>query len=568
MYVKITKSGPRRYVQLVESFRDENGRSKQRTIASLGRLENLDSNVDSVIAGLLRAAGREAAPSLSDTTNAEPSVSFDSARAIGDVWVLTQLWQELGFDSLRKVFRNNRHQIDIEALLRIMVFNRLCDPESKLGMLRWLETVSLPGLRLKSVEHQHLLRAMDALIDHQSDVDTLISGLLRPLVDQELSVVFYDMTTIRAAGLSQQAGDIRKFGMAKEGLVKRQVMLGVVQTADGLPIFHEVFAGNTAEVKTLKPTLEKVLARFPIKRVIVVADRGLLSTDNLDELKAMRLPGGTPMEFILAVPGRRYSDFIDILSPFHHAQCADASAEVIGEATWQDLRLVIAHDPDAAADKSQKRDQKIEALEQQAAQWSGKLDEQDTGKKSRGRRLSDGGVRARFYHAVSDAHLAKIIRVDLKSELFSYHIDEKALQHARLMDGKLLLVTNTPDLTPAEIVNRYKALADIERGFRVLKSEIEIGPVYHRLPDRIKAHASICFIALILYRVMRQRLRAAQTGLSPERALYQLRRVQHHSIKVNNKPMTGISTLSTEQEGVLASLKVSKPDEKGQLSLL
>ena len=568
MYVKITKSGPRRYVQLVESFRDENGRSKQRTIASLGRLENLDSNVDSVIAGLLRAASREAGPSSSEAAGADLSVSFDSARAIGDVWALTQLWQELGFDSLRKVFRHSSHQIDIEALLRIMVFNRLCDPESKLGMLRWLETVSLPGLGLKSVEHQHLLRAMDALIDQQSAVDTLVSGLLRPLVDQQLSVVFYDMTTIRAAGLSQQTGDIRKFGMAKEGLVKRQVMLGVVQTADGLPIFHEVFAGNTAEVKTLKPTLEKVLARFPIKRVIVVADRGLLSTHNLDELKGMRLPSGAPLEFILAVPGRRYSDFIDILSPFHHAQCTDASAEVIGEATWQDLRLVIAHDPDAAADKSQKRDQKIETLEQQAAQWSGKLDEQDTGKKSRGRCLSDGGVRARFYHAVSDAHLAKIIRVDLKSELFSYHIDEKALQHARLMDGKLLLVTNTPDLAPAEVVSRYKALADIERGFRVLKSEIEIGPVYHRLPDRIKAHASICFIALILYRVMRQRLRAAETGLSPERALYQLRRVQHHCIKVNNKPITGISTISTEQKGVLASLKVSKPSEKGQLSLL
>lgn len=568
MYVKITQSGPRRYVQLVESYRDENGRSRQRTIASLGRLENLDSHVDSVITGLLRAAGREASPAAAKGKSADPQVSFDSARALGDVWALTQLWQELGFDSLRQVFRHSRHQIDVEALLRIMVFNRLCDPESKLGMLRWLETVSLPGMRLASVEHHHLLRAMDALIDQQSEVDTLVSGLLRPLVDQELSVVFYDMTTIRAAGLSQQAGDVRQFGMAKEGLVKRQVMLGVVQTADGLPIFHEVFAGNTAEVKTLKPTLEKVLARFPIKRVIVVADRGLLSTDNLDELKAMRLPNGAPLEFILAVPGRRYPDFIEILAPFHQARCVDAQAEVIGEAAWQDLRLVIAHDPEAAAEKTQRRDQKIADLEQQAAAWCGKLEAQDAGQKSRGRRLSDGGARARFYHAVSDAHLAKIVRVDLKSELFSYHIDEKALQHARLMDGKLLLVTNTSDLTPKEVVDRYKSLADIERGFRVLKSEIEIGPVYHRLPDRIKAHASICFMALILYRVMRQRLRASQTGLSPERALYQLRRVQHHRIELNNKPMTGISSMNHEHKAILASLKVKKPSDKGQLPLL
>ena len=94
-----------------------------------------------------------------------------------------------------------------------------------------------------------------------------------------------------------------------------------------------------------------------------------------------------------------------------------------------------------------------------------------------------------------------------------------------MMYGKLLLVTNVTDLTTDDVVKRYKSLADIERGFRVLKSEIEIGPIYHRLPDRIRAHASICFMALILYRVMRTRLRAGETALSPERALANLRRI-------------------------------------------
>ena len=82
-----------------------------------------------------------------------------------------------------------------------------------------------------------------------------------------------------------------------------------------------------------------------------------------------------------------------------------------------------------------------------------------------------------------------------------------------MMDGKLLLVTNTADLTPDEVVTRYKSLADIERGFRVLKSEIEIGPIYHRLPNRIRAHAAICFMALILYRVMRSRLHTGSVAL-------------------------------------------------------
>jgi len=86
------------------------------------------------------------------------------------------------------------------------------------------------------------------------------------------------------------------------------------------------------------------------------------------------------------------------------------------------------------------------------------------------------------------------VKVDLKRELFSYTVDEPALAQAELMDGKLLLVTNVADLTPVEVVQRYKALADIERGFRVLKSEIEMAPVYHRLPERIRAHAMLCFM--------------------------------------------------------------------------
>ena len=132
-----------------------------------------------------------------------------------------------------------------------------------------------------------------------------------------------------------------------------------------------------------------------------------------------------------------------------------------------------------------------------------------------------------------------------------------ALALAELMDGKLLLVTNTPDLSPQGVVDRYKSLADIERGFRVLKSEIEIGPVFHRLPSRIKAHAAICFIALILYRVMRQRLRSADAQLSPERALAELQKLQHHQIRINQaeRPVTGISRLSETQDRVFAALR-------------
>ena len=565
MFLKITRSGPRQYLQLVEAFRDDAGKAKHRTLVTLGRLDQLTESLDSVISGLLKVTGRP------DFLNApSPDVEFESARALGNVWALNELWDSLGFGELRRVFKKTRHSIDIEALIRVMVFNRLCDPESKLGVLRWLDTVAMPGVEMESITHQHLLRSMDALVDHQTEVDAVVANLLRPLIDQELSVVFYDMTTIRTEGTSDQEGDVRRFGMAKEGLIARQVMLGVVQTGDGLPIYHEVFAGNTAESPTLLPTLKTVLERFPsIRRVVLVADRGLLSLDNLEALSEIRLQSGEPLEFVLAVPGRRYSEFAELLDAFQ-AQCVDAEQEIVAELPWRGLRLVVAHDPDVAKDAQALRRERIEALEAQASAWVGKLDAQDAGVKARGKKLSDSGAKARLYHAVKEAHLANIIRVDLKNELFAYEIDPDALALAELMDGKLLLVTNTPDLSPQGVVDRYKSLADIERGFRVLKSEIEIGPVFHRLPGRIKAHAAICFIALILYRVMRQRLRSADAQLSPERALAELQKLQHHQIRINQaeRPVTGISRLSETQDRVFAALKLKKPTQPQQLSLL
>jgi hypothetical protein len=313
------------------------------------------------------------------------SAGFESARDFSDVWALTELWNSLGFDGLRRVLRRTRHAINVEALIRVMVLNRLCDPESKLGVLRWVQTVTLPGSMAEFIEHQHLLRAMDAMVEHRDEVDAVLVGLLRPLVDQDLAVVFYDMTTIRAAGLSEQDGDVRRFGMSKEGVVARQVMLGVVQTAEGLPLHHEVFDGNTAEVQTLKPTRQKIVARYPLKRVIAVADRGLLSVDSLEELKTITLPGGGRLEFILAVPGRRYGEFVELLGPLQRSSFAQAEQEVLAESRWNDLRLIVAHDPMVAAHATSQRDTLISSLEQQAAQWVGKLDAQDAGKPERGR---------------------------------------------------------------------------------------------------------------------------------------------------------------------------------------
>ena len=154
MFIKVTQSGSRRYAQLVESFRNEAGKPRQRTVCTLGRLED-GGEVDTLIAALQRARGVAAAPSPLD------GLRFTESRNAGDVWALSELWRSLGFDSLASAWRRSKTEVDVLGCLRLMVFNRLCDPGSKLGVLRWLETVALPvGVAKSLPEHQHLLRAM------------------------------------------------------------------------------------------------------------------------------------------------------------------------------------------------------------------------------------------------------------------------------------------------------------------------------------------------------------------------------------------------------------------------
>jgi len=554
MFVKITSSDGRQYVKLVEAFRDEAGVSRQRVIATLGRLEAVRTgDSDALINGLLRATGRA---SLDEGTG---KVEFAPSLAVGDTWMLTALWRDLGFeDSFRRVLRNRR-QFDAERLLRVMVFNRLCDPESKLGISRWLEGTLVPQVSADTVTHQRLLRTMDTLDDCADALQSSLAGLLRPLIDEELSIVFYDLTTISVEGTTTLEDDLRRHGMSKDGLIRRQVMLGVVQTADGLPIHHEVYEGNAAETRTLVPTIERVRQHFPIKRVVLVADRGLLSLDNLEEISKIKV-GDRPLEFILAVPARRYGDFDTLLDAFHTETCQSATHEVMSEFSWQGRRLIVAHRPELAAELTGRRRARIAELEHEALRLTDKLEQQDAGKRSRGRKLSDSGAKARFYQAVCEAHLASILRVDLSSDLFAYDIDEKMRARAERIDGKLVLITNMPDHTPQEVVARYKALADIERGFRVLKSEIEIAPVFHRLPQRIRAHALICFLALVLYRVLRMRLRARGGQYSPERALEIARRIQMHQVTLNQRhSAAGLTTLSDQQRELFDAVDLPVP---------
>ncbi|TQM94822.1 hypothetical protein BD293_3512 [Roseinatronobacter monicus] len=476
MYLRVTESGGRRYLQIVEAYRNEAGQPRTRIIAKLGRADKLkDGTLDTLIRGLTRVAGRVAGREEPPKLN----VTFDAALSYGNVFALHELWKDLGFDrALNRALRSGKRSIDVEALVRAMVFNRLCDPTSKLGCLRWLETVAMPAMP-ETVTHQHLLRAMDALMNNAEAVEDALARQIRPLVDHDLTMVFYDLTTVRIHGEGKLEDDLRAFGMNKEkGAVARQFVLGVVQTAEGLPLMHTVHPGNVSETKTLQGMLTTVLERFPIQRIILVADRGLLSLDNIQHLTEMADQGGRKLEFILAVPARRYSDLVKTFQDFDFND-----GDGLCEASFEGHRLIVAHDAKRALEQGESRQARIDELEAMGNAMVAKLDRQDEGKLAKGRKASDRGAYSRFGRAISDAELARFVKVDMEAERFSWTVDEDAIAQAALFDGKLVLLTNVPEITPEETVRKYKELSDIDidQTFRLSSDKFKL---FCALPGR------------------------------------------------------------------------------------
>ena len=535
MYLRTTSNGRRQYLQIAESYRDaETGQVRQRHIASLGRLDRLlaDDSLKGLIDGLLKVSGRggleELALGVTDDTT-----QFEPARTVGALWAVCQVWEQLGLGAWLQSRLNGRgYRVKIEPLVRVLVANRLCDRCAKRGVLRWLEQVYWPGS--ERITHQQLLRTMDALLPLKDEIE---QHLQRCLAATELEVVFYDITTVPIHGTSERDDDLRGYGHCKDvNAVARQYAVGVVQTATGLPIHHEVFAGNVAETTTVRGIVERLLRRFALRRLIIVADRGMLSLDNLEVLDGLRLANGQAVEYIVAVAARRYGDWVQPVIDRHAellAQSRQSGQEVFAAVPIDgDRRLIVAHDPSRLRQTRRQRARRLNPVIKQARALERKLNAQDAGQPGRGRRLSDHGARVQLAQALSEVGASRLIQLDLEGPLFNWWWDIAAFKRALALDGKLIVVTNLPQWDAAKVIAHYKALADIERGFRVLKSQLEIAPVHHRRADRIRAHTLICFLALVIQRQLRQRLRTRALAFSPATVLERLEAVQYHTVRL------------------------------------
>ena len=299
MYVRISKkkSGSKiyEYLQLCESRRNENGQPRVNVLANFGRLDQLDrKRIDSAVESLL------AFSSNPNPTRME-SLEHGRVRDYGDMLALVHIWGRLRLsDIISRHTRDQRTGFDVADMVKTMVLNRASDPLSKLGILRWLETVFIPELKTEGVAYQHLLRAMDSLISVKEQIEKDLYNQLITLFSPKVDLVFYDITSSYFEGDGPELAD---YGYSRDHRPDRkQIVLALAVTREGLPIFHEVLPGSTADVSTLRDAVTTLSKRFAIEKTVIVCDRGMISKDNVAFLEENEFP------YILALRPRNNAE--------------------------------------------------------------------------------------------------------------------------------------------------------------------------------------------------------------------------------------------------------------------
>ncbi len=544
MYVRLHRQrhGGRQYtsVHLCESYRDpeKGGKPRNRVIVNLGPVEKIGTDsLRSLAEGFARIAGKD--------KGLEQLPRLVEARDFGDIFAVKETWSGLAISKiLSRAGIEGETTFCTADLVELMVVNRLCDPCSKLALLEWLEGVYYPGYEQTKPGYHHLLRAMDRLIAVKERAEPLIARRLLSCHDGPVDLVFYDITSTYFEGdKSLLEDDIRKFGYSRDGKLDcRQIVIGMVMTPEGIPLCHHVFAANTADKTTVASVIRDLKSRFKLKRVVFVADRGMLSNGNLEAILEEELG------FIVAQPLRRNSIASEVIKKLGDSFDRENEQEQYLTDYRNLVRFVLSYSPEIAKTARQKRAR----LLSQADDFIKTALHRLSNPPFRGRKPTAQGTYDRIRDYLHDHHLLSFYHLEIQGDKLKVRPNPKAHSWEEKIDGMLLLET-TDMLSPArDIIYKYKELAEIERGWRSLKSTLLLRPVYHWTEDRIRAHVFICVLALQIERLMRKRLKT----LSVAKALESLRRIKVGEVKIGATTRLLTTELTSEQKEILKALGI------------
>lgn len=563
-----------RSLHLVESYRTRAGKVRQRIIINFGPAHRYTKGEVKKIIQALSLFFHLDEPTQPEGIPPEASQDF------GGTYVIFRIWEELGWSELlKRLLRGRRYDFDVVANLKVLVANRLVDPMAKLHILDWMEGVYFPGIDRAQIDYNHLLRAMDFLIEHKGELEPRLASPLISLFDTSLDLVFYDLTSCyfeidgedrdQKGAKRRAVSTLRNYGYDRDGSGCPQLVLGLVMTKEGMPLCHHVFPGQTPDKTTLKEVIEDLKGRFPIRRCVVVGDRGLLTEENLQVLTAAEL------DYIVARPLRRNrltQKAIEALRPkikeqlraWQKARTPVAERECVFDTIMESRRFVVAHSEEIARKTKKSRTAALgQATSYITYRVARTVGQQNGTVAVSGKALSHQETLLHLHDYLRDHKLNRYYRLWLGEEgAIQWAPDENSRRWENEIDGKLILETTNLSLSPTEVLQQYKELQEVERCFRTLKSSLDIRPMHHWVDRRIEAHIFMCVMALQMERLMRQRLRQAKITRSPERVLEKLCIQRTVEATADGKKIQGLVQPTEQQLNLFKALNIPKPQHK------
>ena len=545
MIVQVYTNRGNKYVRVVHSYRDpETNKPKMKVIKNYGNLEKLlkqDKNFLEKLEKEIKEKNERLKESALDKIKKIEADNFEKEGLVRKNYgylVYEKIWQELEISRWIKDIKT-RSKIEIEEILKQLVFQRLLTPSSKKSAYDHRE--NYVDFRNDLILEDYY-RVLDIIYDEKEKLEKHLNSTLKKKFNRELNVVLYDVTTYYFESVKKD--EIKGFGFSKDNKVNQvQVVMGLLIDNNGIPISYELYPGNTSEFSTLYPVIKDLKEKYKLKKVIVAADRGLNSGKNLFLLKELGL------DYVMAyklkgakkeIKEKLFEDGYTIEKEFKYKLIEHVKEiRIDGKTEKIQDNLLLGY--------SEKRAKKDKADRQRLLDKADRLLNNPSMMKQE---LKKGGKK-----------FIKVTKGNLDIEL-----DVKQIEEAEKMDGFFAIEYSQKELTGREVREIYGSLWKIEDSFRVLKTNLEARPIFVWSEKRIRAHFLICYLALVIERYLEKLLKDNNVNLSTAKIQEAIRNTTLGSVETLMGDYYIKDAESKEYLDIINSVKMNKIPLVGYVS--
>src|SRR6266699_2117775 len=574
----VSEGVKREYVRVVEAYRDRDGKTRHRTVINLGRRDLLATHVDLVKLG--RLLHGEAAD---DGRVERDDVGAVGAWDWGPMLAARAMWSDLGLattlDQLARPDRREAVRLSDRAL--VLAANRLVSPGSEHALAQWLESDFVcdrrgrrfiaawrddaerkasrtPRVRVKPQQLQQWYRTLDQLLEAKDAVERALFFRLRDLFSLQVDMVFYDLTSTYFEGAGPP--ELGANGHSRDGKPRnRQVLVGLVMV-DGWPIAHHVFEGNQRDAKTVPDVMRDLEQRFGLKRIVFIGDRGMVTSQNLDDLRA----GGHG--YIVGRNRRRSGEVFDYIQSATGAwtECpvgitarekATAPKTLVQEVTSNEpgVRVFIVQSEERLAFERAHRTKAMDRVRASLEKLAQRV--------AKGRLKAAEKIGAAAAKILARNHGHRYYGWCYEAGVFRFFEHPVHFTREQAYEGKYVIQTEEPHLSAVDAVQLYKDLSEVERAFANLKDVLDMRPIYHQTGRRVEAHIFVAALAFLLHRALEKKLKAARIDLSATEALSILKSVRVVDIDLGDGTSKRSVTRGTQRAApVLRALGIADLD--------